>query len=152
MRLDPRQDAVAEGAHLCDDVVGPGSLEIEVDRGDAEFAQGADVRNEVGVAAGKQAAVAVRGGGRNGIAIALDAVGQRNGVRVAPRRGGQLTQPRDAGLIARKVSRRCALLLPMGYQASPKRAARRSDGPLSPPTQIGGCGLCAGFGSSTSRS
>src|SRR6516165_6758590 len=44
------------------------------------------------------------------------------------------------------------LLLPIGYQASPRRAARRSDGPLSPPTQIGGYGRCTGFGSSNSRS
>ncbi len=38
-------------------------------------------------------------------------------------------------------------LVPIGYHASPMRAARRSAGPLSPPTQIGGCGFCTGFGS-----
>src|SRR5258705_9411981 len=37
-------------------------------------------------------------------------------------------------------------LVPIGYQASPMRAARRIAGPLSPPTQIGGCGVFTGFG------
>ena len=37
------------------------------------------------------------------------------------------------------------VVVPIGYQASPNRAARRSDGPLSPPTQIGGCGCCTGL-------
>src|SRR5436309_1093950 len=37
-------------------------------------------------------------------------------------------------------------LVPIGYQASPRRAVRRNAGPLSPPTQIGGGGYCWGFG------
>src|SRR4051812_17464424 len=51
-----------------------------------------------------------------------------------------------------KVSSRWALLLPIGYQASPIRAARRIEGPLSPPTQIGGWGFCSGLGSVSSPS
>src|ERR1700676_3664136 len=43
-------------------------------------------------------------------------------------------------------------LFDTGYQASPYRATRRSDGALSPPTQIGGCGLETGFGSNTTLS
>src|SRR5205085_11047904 len=74
----------------------------EIDRGDAEIAESADVGDEVGVTAGKQAAVAVGGDSRHGVPVALDAVGQRNRVRVAPGCGGQLTQPSDAGLIARQ--------------------------------------------------
>src|SRR5687768_4340088 len=37
-------------------------------------------------------------------------------------------------------------LLPMGYQASASRPARRSATGLSPPTQMGGCGFCTGLG------
>ena len=44
------------------------------------------------------------------------------------------------------VSSRCFWLLPIGYQASPSTAARRIEGALSPPTQIGGCGVCTDFG------
>jgi len=47
-----------------------------------------------------------------------------------------------------KVSSRCLLFEPIGYQASPTRATRRREGPASPPTQIGK-GFCIGLGSST---
>ena len=39
-----------------------------------------------------------------------------------------------------------------GYQASPNLTVRRSAGALSPPTQIGRCGLAAGFGSNITLS
>src|SRR2546423_14346707 len=60
---DLRQYALAEGTHLGDDIVGRGPLEIEIDRGDAELAQGMNIGDEIGIVAGKQPAIAVR---RNG--------------------------------------------------------------------------------------
>src|SRR5262249_54865706 len=47
------------------------------------------------------------------------------------------------------VSSRCLLLEPMGYHAAATRAARRSAGPPSPPTQIGGGGRCPRLGAET---
>ena len=48
-----------------------------------------------------------------------------------------------------RLSSGLAGLVPIGYQASPMRAVRRSAGPLSPPTQIGGCGFCTGLWAKT---
>ena len=72
---NPRQHPLLEGAHFGEHSVGLGPLEIEIDRGDAEIAQRVDVADDVLLAAGKQAALAIRSGWRQCFAIALDPVG-----------------------------------------------------------------------------
>ena len=63
----------------------------------AELAQCPEIADDVGGAAGEQPPFAVRRSGRHRLAIALDAIGQRDLARIAPGLGGEPAQPRDAG-------------------------------------------------------
>src|SRR5580658_3705393 len=71
---DLRQHLLPEGAHLGDDRGLVRAFEIEIDCGHAKVFEGVNVADDVGVATGKEPALAVRGAVGKIVAVALDAV------------------------------------------------------------------------------
>src|SRR5580698_7118137 len=91
-----------EAPHFSDHRGGIRPAEVDVERRDAELAECPQVAHDVGLAAGEQPALAVRGEGRDRRAIALDAIADADRRGIAAGTGGRLAQAADARLQARQ--------------------------------------------------
>src|SRR5690242_7791651 len=95
-----RQHVLAEALHVGEDFVGGVAVKAEIEIGHAKIAQCADIAGHRVVVAGEEAAVAVIGLLRDGLAALRHAIGEADRLWVAVGVLGALVQPVDAALKA----------------------------------------------------